>query len=65
MWNFNILVNEDCLYFNVWVLKVIDFRNKFVMVWIYGGLFSYGFILLDVYNGKYLVVENDVIVVFI
>ncbi|XP_062605522.1 acetylcholinesterase-like [Saccostrea cucullata] len=63
MWNPNTLVQEDCLYLNVWVPKTTESRNKSVMVWIYGGSFSYGSISLDVYNGKYLAVENDVIVV--
>ncbi|XP_056004732.1 acetylcholinesterase-like isoform X2 [Ostrea edulis] len=63
MWNPNTPRREDCLYLNVWVPRTTESKNKSVMVWIYGGSFSYGSISLDVYNGKYLAVENDVIVV--
>lgn len=65
MWNPNTPMKEDCLYLNVWVPKATESRNKSVMVWIYGGSYSFGSISLDVYNGKYLAVENDVIVVSI
>lgn len=64
MWNPNTPISEDCLYLNVWVPRVnLPYRHKAVMVWIYGGCFYSGTSTLDVYDPKYLAVENDVIVV--
>lgn len=64
MWNPNTPVDEDCLYLNVWVPRSNPpFQNKAVMIWIYGGSFSFGSSALDVYNAKYLAAENDIIVV--
>lgn len=64
MWNPNTLISEDCLYLNVWApLRTSDFNDKAVMIWIYGGSYSFGSSSLDVYNAKYLAAENDIIVV--
>ena len=56
---------EDCLYLNVYT-GVTDFRNiktlKPVMVWIYGGAYSFGLIWHQVYGPDFFV-EDDVIVV--
>lgn len=61
VWNPNTQVSEDCLYLNVWAPSKSE--NKAVMIWIYGGSYSYGSSALDVYNAKYLAAENDIIVV--
>lgn len=63
VWNPNTPASEDCLYLNVWVPTKSPSQNKAVMVWIYGGSYSFGSIALDVYNAKYLAAENDIIVV--
>lgn len=64
MWNPNTKVTEDCLYLNVWVPRTNPpYKNKAVMVWIYGGGFYSGSVTLDIYDAKYLAAENDVIVV--
>ena len=64
VWNPNTKVSEDCLYLNVWAPRSDpSFENKAVMIWIYGGSFSYGSSALEVYNAKYLAAENDIIVV--
>ena len=62
IWNPNTLASEDCLYLNVWVPKTST-QNKAVMVWIYGGSYSFGSASLDVYNGAILAASTDVIVV--
>ncbi|XP_041355817.1 cholinesterase 1-like [Gigantopelta aegis] len=64
MWNPNTPMSEDCLYLNVWQPKPDSSSEKLaVMVWIYGGTYSFGSITLDVYNGKYLAIRNNVVVV--
>ncbi|KAK7486471.1 hypothetical protein BaRGS_00022272 [Batillaria attramentaria] len=64
MWNPNTKVSEDCLYLNVWVPRTNPpYKNKAVMVWIYGGGFYSGSVTLDIYDARYLAAENDVIVV--
>ncbi|KAK3096170.1 hypothetical protein FSP39_024002 [Pinctada imbricata] len=62
MWNPNTLASEDCLYLNIWVPRTKT-RDKAVMIWIYGGSYSFGSASLDVYNGAILAASNDVIVV--
>lgn len=75
MWNPLSAPSEDCLYLNVYVPKpaqstapssnkMSSRSNKLaVMVWIYGGGFYSGSSYLDVYDGKYLAVTSDTIVV--
>ncbi|KAL8593931.1 hypothetical protein ACOMHN_032351 [Nucella lapillus] len=64
VWNPNTPLSEDCLYLNVWVPRTNPpYRHKAVMVWIYGGGYYSGTSTLDIYDGKYLAAENDVIVV--
>ncbi|XP_076435611.1 acetylcholinesterase-like [Babylonia areolata] len=63
-WNPNTKIDEDCLYLNVWVPQISPSNSlKAVMVWIYGGGFYSGTSTLDIYDGKYLAAENDVIMV--
>ncbi|XP_067653813.1 acetylcholinesterase-like [Haliotis asinina] len=54
--------SEDCLHLTVWTPSD-NSGNLAVMVWIYGGAFYLGSTRLPLYEGKYLVAENDVIVV--
>ncbi|GFS12881.1 carboxylic ester hydrolase [Elysia marginata] len=64
MWNANTQLSEDCLYLNVWTPRTNPpYRNKAVIVWIYGGGFYSGSSTLDIYMANILTAENDVIVV--
>ncbi|GFS20519.1 carboxylic ester hydrolase [Elysia marginata] len=70
VWNPNTNVSEDCLYLNVWTPHQSSppttrkqAANKAVMVWIYGGSFMSGSSTLDVYDGKFLAAEEDVVVI--
>lgn len=56
-------VDEDCLHLNIFIPGSFASVNKKydVMVWIYGGGFSYGG--ADIYSGDVLSAFNDVIVV--
>ena len=67
MWNPTTPVSEDCLYINVWVPRNPDqrIRKSAVMVWIHGGGFFSGTPTLNLYDGKILAAENDIIVVSI
>lgn len=63
MWNANTEVSEDCLYLNVWAPPADPAKKRAVLVWIYGGGFFYGTSTLDIYDGRILAAENDIIVV--
>ncbi|NP_001267763.1 acetylcholinesterase-like isoform X1 [Aplysia californica] len=64
MWNPNTPVSEDCLYLNVWVPRTNPpYKDKSVIVWVYGGGFYSGSSTLDIYDARYLAAENDVVVV--
>ena len=55
-------VSEDCLYLNVWTpAKSADERLP-VMVWIYGGGFSFGSTSTPVHNGEHLARRSVVLV---
>ncbi|XP_067653426.1 acetylcholinesterase-like [Haliotis asinina] len=54
--------SEDCLHLTVWTPSN-NGGNLAVMVWIYGGGFYIGSTRIPLYEGKYLAVENDIIVV--
>lgn len=58
-------INEDCFYFNVWMLVGFVDEMLLVMVWIYGGVLMCGFGLIDIYDGINLVVNQDVVVVIV
>ena len=64
MWNPNTNMSEDCLYLNIWSPSSGAVGpTKAVMVWIYGGSFTSGSSALDVYDGRILAAQGDVIVV--
>ena len=67
MWNPNTLVSEDCLYLNIWVPEHLindsGRRTAKVLFWIYGGGFFSGTSTLDIYDGRILAGEHDVVVV--
>ena len=66
MWNPATKVSEDCLYLNVWVPKTQPrIKKSAVMVWIYGGGFYSGTTTLNLYDGKIMAAETNVIVVSI
>ncbi|WKY15850.1 hypothetical protein Q1695_000938 [Nippostrongylus brasiliensis] len=64
MWNANTPTSEDCLYMNIFVPGKIDPNKRLaVMVWVYGGGFWSGTSTLEVYDGRILPVEENVILV--
>ncbi|KAL3072871.1 hypothetical protein niasHS_017845 [Heterodera schachtii] len=64
MWNSNVPYSEDCLYLNIYVPGEMNSERRLpVLFWIYGGGFWSGTASLDVYDGKILSSEEDVIVV--
>ncbi|VDD92172.1 unnamed protein product [Enterobius vermicularis] len=66
MWNSNVPISEDCLYLNIYVPETAKKeRNLPVMIWIYGGGFWSGCSTLDIYDGKILASEENVIVITI
>ncbi|KAI1005840.1 hypothetical protein K3495_g2380 [Podosphaera aphanis] len=56
-------LNEDCLFLNVWTKPQVGEKKKAVMVWIYGGAFSFGSSSMPAYNGRNLAALEDVVVV--
>lgn len=68
MWNPNTDLSEDCLYLNLWVpannltRASPESERLAVMVWIYGGGYLSGSSTLDIYDGRYLAAEMNVIV---
>ena len=56
------VMNEDCLYLNVWT-PAPDGKRRPVMVWIHGGGFAYGSGAQPIYQGDGLARAQDVVVV--
>lgn len=56
------VMNEDCLYLNVWTPGV-DPKRRPVMVWIHGGGYAYGSGAQPIYQGDGLARAQDVVVV--
>lgn len=54
---------EDCLFANVWTKPQAGSAKKPVLVWIYGGGFSFGATNVKAYNGKYFADQEDVVLV--
>nr|CDS26690.1 acetylcholinesterase [Hymenolepis microstoma] len=63
IWVNNTEMSEDCLYLNVWTPSSKSDGSKAVMVWIYGGGYFSGTPNLDIYDGRFLVAMEDVVVV--
>uniref|UniRef100_A0A0K0DNN5 Acetylcholinesterase n=1 Tax=Angiostrongylus cantonensis TaxID=6313 RepID=A0A0K0DNN5_ANGCA len=64
MWNANTPTSEDCLYMNIFVPGKVDPKKRLaVMLWVYGGGFWSGTSTLDVYDGRILPVEENIILV--
>lgn len=54
--------SEDCLTLNVWT-KDLSKKDKPVMVYFHGGSFAWGGTSEEIYNGQYIVNENEDVVV--
>ncbi|CAG2158026.1 unnamed protein product [Oppiella nova] len=61
IWNANTKLSEDCLYLSIWTPRPRP-KNAAVMVWIYGGCFYSGSVSLDIYDGRILAAEQQIIV---
>ena len=56
--------SEDCLYLNVFLpLESVKEEKLPVMVWLHGGGFSGGSSTLEAYDGRYLALQNQAIIV--
>ncbi|KAF8504327.1 Carboxylesterase [Russula emetica] len=55
--------NEDCLYLNVWAPASISGPLKPVVVWIYGGGFTFGTASFPMYDGTSFAKNQDVVIV--
>lgn len=64
IWNANTPLSEDCLHLNIWVPRPRP-KNAAVMVWVYGGGFYSGTPTLELYDGRVLASEMNVILVSI
>uniref|UniRef100_A0A0N4ZKT8 Acetylcholinesterase n=1 Tax=Parastrongyloides trichosuri TaxID=131310 RepID=A0A0N4ZKT8_PARTI len=53
-------ISEDCLQLNIWVPEK---RTGAVIIFIHGGEFTYGSGSLDVFNGSYLAMKSQAIIV--
>lgn len=55
-------VSEDCLYLNIWAPATAVTERLPVLVWIYGGGFSFGSTSTPVHNGEHLARKGVVLV---
>jgi len=55
-------VGEDCLYLNIWTPAKKPDEQLPVMVWIYGGGFSFGSTSTPVHNGEFLARKGVIVV---
>ncbi|MDQ8205028.1 carboxylesterase family protein [Pelagicoccus sp. SDUM812003] len=55
-------VGEDCLYLNIWTPAETAEEKVPVLVWIYGGGFSFGSTSIPVHNGEHLARKGVVLV---
>ena len=56
--------SEDCLYLNVFLPSNLNSKAKLpVMVWLHGGGFTVGSATLEAYDGRYLAMQSQVIIV--
>lgn len=63
MWNPNTEISEDCLYLNIWSPRGSQGGKMAVVVWLYGGSFAGGSSTLDIYNGRMMAAQGEVVVV--
>lgn len=56
------MLDEDCLYFDIWLFVVLDVV-VFVLVFLYGGVFMIGGGLLFCYDGVLFVRNSGCVVV--
>ena len=60
-WNYD-LIDEDCLYLNVWTPGIADGKKRPVMVWLHGGRFARGNgIEQDGYHGENFSRYGDIV----
>jgi len=60
-WNYD-LIDEDCLYLNIWTPGIADGKKRPVMIWLHGGRFLRGNgIEQDGYNGENFSRYGDVV----
>lgn len=60
-WNYD-MIDEDCLYLNIWTPGIADGKKRPVLVWLHGGRFSRGNgIEQDGYNGENFSRYGDVV----
>ena len=57
-------IDEDCLFLNIWK-PINGSPKKPVIVWIHGGGFNHGSTSVPLYDGSYLAVWSDAVVVSI
>ena len=64
VWEIKSEIDEDCLFLNIWKPRSGS-SKKPVIVWIHGGGFNHGSTSLPLYDGSYLAVWSDAVVVSI
>lgn len=66
MWNPNTPLSEDCLKINIWVPHPRSKSQSLaVLLWVFGGGFYSGSASLDLYDGRILASEENIIVISI
>ncbi|KAF5354809.1 hypothetical protein D9756_005707 [Leucocoprinus leucothites] len=55
----NVTESEDCFTVNIWAPSLSRKQKTAVMVWIYGGGFDFGTSNMPIYDGQFIVRDND------